>query len=209
MMSRVQERPTPTAEPAVAGHRQRLLDAMADCIVETGFARVTVADVVRVAATSRRTFYQHFTDIEDCLKALYSESVRIIIDAIRQTVDPAAASEDQVRAAVHAWISVCAQRPALTSALTREFAALGPKSWVLHFQYAEDYRALIQKLTETHQLPDTGPAPVTLLRVVMLLGALNELLTFAVHRGIPLQEISDEAVNVALMMLGPPQQETR
>lgn len=175
---------------------------MADCIVETGFARATVADVVRVAATSRRTFYQHFTDIEDCLKALYSESVRIIIDAIRHAVDPEASSRDQVRAAVHAWIGVCEQRPALTSALTREFAALGPKSWALHFQYAEDYRVLIQNLTESEQLRETGAAQMSLLRVVMLLGALNELLTFAVHRAIPLQEIADEAVKVALMMLG-------
>lgn len=208
-MSRVQERPSPTAEPDVKGHRQRLLDAMADCIVETGFARVTVADVVRVAATSRRTFYQHFTDIEDCLKALYSESVQIIIDAIRQAIDPVASSEDQVRAAVEAWIGVCDQRPALTSALTRDFAALGPKSWGLHFQYAEAYRVLIQNLTETEQLRETGAAPVSLLRVVMLLGALNELLTFAVHRGIPLQDMVDEAIDVALMMLGTAQQGSR
>ncbi len=202
-MSRVQERPSTTTEPDAKGHRRRLLDAMADCIVETGFARVTVADVVRVAATSRRTFYQHFTDIEDCLKALYSESVRIIIDTIGQATDPAASSEDQVRAAVQAWISVCEQRPALTSALTREFAALGPKGWALHFQYAEDYRALIQNLSETEQLRETRAAPVSLLRVVMLLGALNELLTFAVHRAIPLREISDEAVTMALTMLTP------
>lgn len=208
-MSRVQERPSLTAEPDSKGHRQRLLDAMADCIVETGFARVTVADVVRVAATSRRTFYQHFTDIEDCLKALYSESVRIIIDAIRQAIDPAASNEDQVRAAVEAWIGICDQRPALTSALTRDFAALGPKSWALHFQYAEAYRALIEHLTETEQLRETGAAPVSLLRVVMLLGALNELLTFAVHQGIPLQDMVDEAVDVALMMLGTPPQGSR
>lgn len=198
----MQERPPPTAGADVKGHRQRLLDAMADCIVETGFARVTVADVVRVAATSRRTFYQHFTDIEDCLKALYSESVRIIMDAIRHAIDPASPSRDQVRAAVHAWIGVCEQRPALTSTLTREFAALGPKSWALHFRYAEDYLALIQNLTETEQIRETGPAQMSLLRVGMLLGALNELLTFAVHRAIPLHEIADEAVNVALMMLG-------
>lgn len=208
-MSRVHERPSPTAETDAKGHRQRLLDAMADCIVETGFARVTVADVVRVAATSRRTFYQHFTDIEDCLKSLYSESVRIIIDAIQQAIDPAASSEDQVRAAVEAWIGVCDQRPALTSALTRDFAALGPKSWTLHFQYAEAYRVLIQNLTETEQLRETGAAPVSLLRVVMLLGALNELLTFAVHQGIPLQDMADEAVDVALTMLGTPQQGSR
>lgn len=208
-MSRVLEQPSTIAESDAKGHRQRLLDAMADCIVETGFARVTVADVVRVAATSRRTFYQHFTDIEDCLKALYSESVHTIIETIRQAVDPAASSTDQINAAVRAGISVCDERPALTNALTRDFAALGPKGWALHFQYAEDYRALIQNLLGTEDLPATGAPSASPLRIVMLLGALNELLTFAVHRGIPLQDMADEAVDVALMMLGTPQQGSR
>ena len=107
---------------------------------------------------------------------------------------------------LHAWISVCEQRPALTSALTRDFAALGAKSWTLHFQYAEDYRLLIQDLTDTKQLDTTGSVPMSSVRLLMLLGALNELLTYTVHRGIPLQDIADEAVAVATMMLGPPRQ---
>lgn len=203
-MSRVLEPPPPTAEPAGKGHRQRLLDAMATCIVDTGFARATVADVVRVAATSRRTFYQHFADLDDCLMALYAESVQTIIKAIRRTIDPAAPRDTQIRAAVQAWIDVCDEQPALTSALTRDMAGLGPKSWALHVQLAEDYRDLIQHLMDATLPQAAGPAQISLHRIVMLLGALNELLTFTVHQRIPLQDIADEAVEVAVMMLGVP-----
>ncbi|MDR3663050.1 MAG: TetR/AcrR family transcriptional regulator [Mycobacterium sp.] len=200
------EQQSPITEPDVKGHRQRLLDAMAKCIVNTGFARATVADVVRVAATSRRTFYQHFGDLEDCLMALYSESVQTIIKAIRRAIDPDAPGDEQIRAAVQAWIDACDEQPALTSALTRDFAGLGPKSWALHFQLAEDYRDLIQHLTDTKQLHAPDPAQTSSLRIVMLLGALNELLTFTVHQGIPLQDMADEAVAVATVMLGTPRQ---
>jgi AcrR family transcriptional regulator len=44
-------------------HRERLIAAMAASVEERGYADTTVADVVRIARTSRRTFYQHFQDL--------------------------------------------------------------------------------------------------------------------------------------------------
>ncbi len=51
-------RPQHVAVPAE--FRQRLLEGMAAAIRECGFRDSTVADVVRCARTSRRTFYEHF-----------------------------------------------------------------------------------------------------------------------------------------------------
>ncbi|MFI5067448.1 MAG: TetR family transcriptional regulator, partial [Streptosporangiales bacterium] len=57
-----------TAQPSVAlataegpaEFRRRLLAGLAEAIRERGFRESTVADVVRHARTSRRTFYEHF-----------------------------------------------------------------------------------------------------------------------------------------------------
>ncbi|MGK2938338.1 MAG: helix-turn-helix domain-containing protein [Solirubrobacteraceae bacterium] len=44
---------------------------MAAAIQERGLAASTVADVVRHARASRRTFYEHFRDRDDCYLAPY------------------------------------------------------------------------------------------------------------------------------------------
>src|SRR4051794_29589088 len=46
------------AEDRSSNFRQRLLDALEASIAEGGYSRATVADIVRRARTSRRTFYE-------------------------------------------------------------------------------------------------------------------------------------------------------
>ena len=59
--------------PAAAGHRERLLAGLAAALRERPYGDITVADVVRHARTSRRTFYEQFADKQDCLIALLQE----------------------------------------------------------------------------------------------------------------------------------------
>jgi len=59
---------------APAEFRRRLLEGMAAAIRECGFRDSTVADVVRYARTSRRTFYAHFPSRQACFIALLQEA---------------------------------------------------------------------------------------------------------------------------------------
>ena len=45
----------------------RLLDGIAASVIERGYRDTTVADIVRHARTSKRTFYEQFASKEDCL----------------------------------------------------------------------------------------------------------------------------------------------
>jgi AcrR family transcriptional regulator len=65
------------AEPA--GHRERLIAAMAASIEEKGYRDTTVADVVRLARTSRRNFYEHFADRDACFLALFDATNETMI----------------------------------------------------------------------------------------------------------------------------------
>jgi len=49
----------------------RMLHAMTRAVSEKGYAKVTVADIVALAGVSRRTFYEHFKDVEDCFVSAY------------------------------------------------------------------------------------------------------------------------------------------
>ncbi|MCW2694232.1 MAG: regulatory protein TetR [Mycobacterium sp.] len=50
--------------------RQRLLDTLADLLVERPYRLLTVTDVARAAGTSAATFYQYFPDMESAVLVL-------------------------------------------------------------------------------------------------------------------------------------------
>ena len=61
----------PVAPAAGTEHRARLLEGMARAVAAKGYADTTIADIVREASVSRRTFYENFADKAECLTALY------------------------------------------------------------------------------------------------------------------------------------------
>src|SRR5215471_10412257 len=108
-----------------AEFRRRLLDGMAAAIGERGFRESTVADVVRHARTSRRTFYEHFASRQDCFIALLLEANASMVRQILAAVDRHAPWEAQVRQAIEAWIAAAQSEPAITLSWIREVPSLG------------------------------------------------------------------------------------
>ena len=70
------------ATSATATHAARLTAGLAASIAEKGYAATTIADVVRHARVSKRTFYEHFADKEACFLALYSETTDALLELI-------------------------------------------------------------------------------------------------------------------------------
>src|SRR5690242_10979296 len=53
--------------------RRALKDALTDLILEKGYERVTVGDVLERADVGRSTFYAHFVDKDDLLMAILAD----------------------------------------------------------------------------------------------------------------------------------------
>jgi AcrR family transcriptional regulator len=72
-----------TLEPdeVSARQRERLLRAMGRCVSEQGYVETTIADVVRVARTSRTVFYRHFADKQECFLETYKQMTDVRIAA--------------------------------------------------------------------------------------------------------------------------------
>jgi AcrR family transcriptional regulator len=81
--------------------RERLLRAIASCVSERGYADTTIADVVRIARTSRSAFYEHFSDKESAFLEAYQQMTAAFIKA---SLD-AAASVTQWQAKLEAGIA--------------------------------------------------------------------------------------------------------
>ncbi|UQU62449.1 TetR/AcrR family transcriptional regulator [Couchioplanes caeruleus] len=197
---------TTTDVPAGAdtGFRRRLLDGMAACIRQRGYPDTTVADIVRAARTSRRTFYAHFTDRQECLVALLYETNERTIARISASVDPGAAWELQVRQAIEGWIAAVQADPPITLSWIRDVPALGQgRARQFQRETMAAFVVLIQRLTDTPRLRAAGVRPPSEQTAVILLGGLRELIAATVEDGRDVRTIVGPAVEATRLLLGP------
>jgi AcrR family transcriptional regulator len=73
-----------TREEVARDQRARLYGGMIESVARRGYAATTVADVVALAGVSRRAFYEHFSNKEECFLATYdilvARSRKLVID---------------------------------------------------------------------------------------------------------------------------------
>ncbi|WP_236147330.1 TetR/AcrR family transcriptional regulator [Mycolicibacterium sp. CH28] len=177
---------------------------MAASVTDLGYSATTVAEIVRRARTSRRTFYENFSDREACLVALLTETNRQAVDTISAAVDPSAAWETQIRQAVHAWITNAESQPAVMLSWIRDVPALGLAARRLQREVTESFITMIRTLSDTAELRSAGIAMVSRQRAIMLIGGLRELTAMTVESGGRISDVSAEAVDAAVALLGPP-----
>src|SRR6476660_1941514 len=121
--------------------RDRLLDGLTASIGERGYRDTTVADIVRHARTSKRTFYEQFASKEECLIDVLRRNNENLIANIRAATDPEADWQDQIGQAAGAYVDHIASRPAITLSWIREAPALGAKALPLN-------RLAMERLTD-------------------------------------------------------------
>jgi AcrR family transcriptional regulator len=182
------------------GFRQRLLDGLAASIVEEGYRDTTVADIVRRARTSRRTFYEHFASKEECFVGLLAEVNAEMVRWISAAVDPHSPWQDQVRQAVEAWIAYAESEPAITLSWIREVPSLGVPA--CRSDTTEAFVGMIQTLCDTEEMRAAGVGPVPRELAVMLLGGLRELAATTVEDGGRISDVSETAVRASIALLG-------
>lgn len=158
-------------EEVTASQRRRMLRAALSSLAEQGWA-TTVAEVVARAGVSRKTFYEHFTDKEDCLLAAYD----LCNDALLRHVAEAGGSvapddpQGQLRASVRAYLAFLAESPVFARASLVEAAAAGPRM-VEHC--AEFRRRLAALIRAWHQSAGYPRVPEQTFTAVV--GAMHEL----------------------------------
>ena len=183
--------------------RQRLLDALEASIAEDGYPRTTVADIVRRARTSRRTFYEYFDSREACFVALLTDANADQVRQIAAAVDPQAPWRNQVRQAIEAWISSGESRSALMLSWIRDVPSLGAAARRLQRDGTENFIELVQALADSDAFRAAGIGPVSRQRIIMLLGGLRELAAITVEEGARASDITEEAVDASIALLAP------
>ena len=170
--------------PAAAGHRARLTAGLATAIGEKGYAAVTIADVVRIARVSKRTFYEHFADKEACFLALYAETSDELIELIATSAAIAPGSwEARIGAAARAYFERVADEPELIRAAMLEIQAAGPRARVLRREVTRRYAEQLRALSAAAEAEEAGVSALTPALATAVVGGLNELMLEAVEAG--------------------------
>lgn len=194
--------PTTSVEADKSAFRSRLLDAMIQSVVEDGYQNTTVADIVRRAKTSRRTFYEHFASREECFVALLTTVNTKHVREIARVVDTQAPWRAQVRQAVEAWIGSYQAHPELMLAWIRDLPTMGTAARTLQRESMENFVAMVEVMTSSEAFRAAGVS-ISRRRTIMLIGGLRELTAMTVESGGEVGEIIEDAVIACTAMLEP------
>jgi AcrR family transcriptional regulator len=204
----VEARPLPrgphrlTRETVIESQRGRMIDAIAEAVADKGYAATTVGDVVSGAGVSRKTFYEHFSDKEDCFLAAWDTGVQVLFDAIMSSRDRESDPIDRMRAGLRAYLRTLAAEPAFARSFFIEVVAAGPRAEArraeVHARFAELFATIQQQARrDMPGLPDVPPA---ISRAAV--GAVNELVSDYVRSGRTerLPELEDTLLYLELVL---------
>ena len=182
--------------------RRRLLDGLRASIEERGYRETTVADIVRHAPTSKRTFYDHFPSKELCFIELLTANNEDLVATLREAIDPTAPWQDQVRQAVTAYVDTIEATPAVTLSWIRELPALGDDARPMLRRGFGRLAAALTELSAGPSFQRAGVAPLSPAAAVILVGGLRELTAQTVEDGAPPSGMVEPAVAASIALLG-------
>jgi AcrR family transcriptional regulator len=164
--------------------RARLIGGMLLALCEKSFAAVSVADVVRLARVSKRTFYEHFETREACYLATYEAVSGALLARIEQTALLDLPVGARLMAAAQAYLSALAEVPPLARTFFLEIQLAGPDALAarraVHQRFADLLRELVKK--GMHAGADVRALSPDM--SVAMVGAINELLTVRIEQGL-------------------------
>jgi AcrR family transcriptional regulator len=107
--------------------RARVIGAMFDVAAQRGAGSVTVAHVVERSGVSRRTFYEHFEDREDCLLAAYERALTLACERVIPAYEEQKGWREGMRGGLVELLRFCDREPSAARMLVCEPQAIGPR----------------------------------------------------------------------------------
>jgi AcrR family transcriptional regulator len=160
--------------------RERLLTGVVAVANREGYGRVNVSAVIRQAGVSRPTFYEYFTDKDDCFLAALHDIQRRLMDDLHRTVS-GHPTECAMQAAIRTLVEFASTRPAMARFLMSESLAGGARA----LDVRDDGIAEIERIIEssyTQLAPTASRADVSPRAVI---GGVYRLLGSRLRRGEP------------------------
>ncbi|WP_048438632.1 TetR/AcrR family transcriptional regulator [Caenimonas sp. SL110] len=156
-------------------HRHRLLEGMAHAVAAKGYPDTTIADIVREASVSRRTFYEHFSTKAECLIALYEAASHNSLRVLREAIDTEHEWETQIESALTAYLTCMAQNPVLMRTLFIEILGLGAEGLQVRRRMNQEIADFMLGVVNGANAGHKRAAPLSPGMAMAVVGGINEL----------------------------------
>ena len=177
-----------------ATQRGRLLAGMADAVAEHGYPATTVAHVIERAGVSRKAFYEHFEDKQDCFLAVCDAGVEVLATEIAARMQEAEDWRAKAQALIETYLSVLAAEPAFARAYLVELWASGPAGLGRQAATIERFRVVLRSLHDQALREDESVVAISDVLVAAMAGGINRVATQHVlaGRAVQLPELAPE-----------------
>jgi AcrR family transcriptional regulator len=165
-----------TREQVVASQRGRLLVGIAEVVAERGYAHTSVADVLKRVRVSRETFYEHFTDKQDCFLAAFNKGDDLLESAVREATGPRdLPAMERFERALTAYLELMASEPAIAKTALVESYAAGPEVTARRFEVQAGWIELFSEILTEDERWRALPDP--LFTCQLLIGGVGTMVT--------------------------------
>jgi AcrR family transcriptional regulator len=162
---------------------RRLLEAAGFVFAEKGWAGATVEAIVSRAGMSRRTFYEHFDDLRECLLVLHQKVTRASFRAVEAQVQAVDSPPDMLENGVTALLGGIAMFPHMARVMFREVRAAGPEFEKIHEAMMARFAKLVFDGVQKSYNRGLAKVPPDELRVFALVSAMEAVGMRYVLRG--------------------------
>lgn len=194
-------------EEVAASQRTRLLRATVELGTGRGFASLTLSDIVGRAGVARSTFYEHFTDKEDCfLKTFDYAADRVLEHVLTLGPPPTGEYSTLAHAYVARLLDLCLKEPGLVRLVAADADVLSPAAAERHRAIRGRIAEQLVALREFLRQDDPTLAPITKIRALAIVGAISEVIqqTFYASGIDALPGLQPELATIVLALLETP-----
>jgi AcrR family transcriptional regulator len=194
-------------EEVEASQRTRLLQATIELGTERGFASLTLTDIVGRAGVARSTFYDYFTDKQDCFLEAFDYAADMVLERVLAIGRPPAGDfASPVHAYIAGLLDLAVEEPVIVQLVAADAETLDPAA-------AERQRAIrgrladgLVTLRDFLRRDDPKLAPITHVRALAIVGAITEVVqhTFYTSGIDALPDLQPELATVVLALLEAP-----
>ncbi len=145
------------AELIRAIQRERLIVAMLNAAAELGYLETNVQDVIDRAGVSRPTFYEHFSNKEDCFLAAFDTSAERLCRKVDAAVRKGGDSwRDRVRFGLEALLRFASREPDTARTMVVEARAASAAAVKRRVELMDEFAQCLQ--TQAQELLPAGTA---------------------------------------------------
>ena len=183
--------------------RLQIIEGFCLSVERKGYGPTTIADIVKSAHVSKRTFYEQFATKEECFLAAYRELSDQTMQTVASVIDPAQSWERQIETAMRAYLSVLDARPILARTFLLEILAAGSGALELRRQVLHEFAELTRGFADVARRRRPELRRLTATMAMAFVGGINELVLLKVEKTGRLTDLTETAVDLLRAVVAP------